>query len=359
MPPAKAVWCGRSCAWHTALERPSDPDWSADAWLLAVALSFLPVSLLCYGLALCAWIVPCLSLSPTHAAPSALATRTVTALCLPLAAIVASHTALLCAHHALWCAPFLLARPRRFLLSWRLLRECHRAPSGERLGGMRTAELLRCLQGCKLRQGNLLVVSVPNMLIWVPHLKLFFVNPMVRGLATVHTNQWGGRHPLIARYVRHIVTRPSCVDARRWPFIGYHPAPLGAQTGGTHPGMQIARHGWCNLLALSTHGRPPKSVTARSCVIAVRLHGLNPFYHLAGYVELNATWAGGVEHPMWILLDPRSALCLEHMRAVNSLFAGLWCLVRERHRTLDGAACGRPPALDAQVQRLVRHGVAQ
>ena len=49
----------------------------------------------------------------------------------------------------------------------------------------------------------------------------------------------------------------------------------------------------------------------------------NPWYQLAGYVEINSRRDGGMEHPMWLVFDRSSRLGMSAALSINMLFVRL------------------------------------
>ena len=100
--------------------------------------------------------------------------------------------------------------------------------------------------------------------------------------------------------------------------------------------MQFANNGplRISLLSHTTITRHmadhvPKSETAAWSLMVVRLQSWNPFYQLAGIVEVNFRKDGGVEHPMWLILDPKSKIATGSMRNMNELFCNIFSWLPE------------------------------
>ena len=116
------------------------------------------------------------------------------------------------------------------------------------------------------------------------------------------------------------------IDA--WPFAGHHQWPPQQRASRTVMGVQMGMSGKCTLLSHTTIpagvvGHTPRSETAERAILCVRLQMWNPWYQLAGYVEVNTRKDGGMEHPMWLVLDPRSRLDMMQARSINMLFVRL------------------------------------
>ncbi|GAB5353332.1 hypothetical protein AAMO2058_000028000 [Amorphochlora amoebiformis] len=67
----------------------------------------------------------------------------------------------------------------------------------------------------------------------------------------------------------------------------------------------------------------PRSKTASRGLIGVYLQAWNSFHPIIGYVEVNTRIDGGVEHPMWIVLDVDSYWATQFIHALNTIFAEL------------------------------------
>ena len=104
-----------------------------------------------------------------------------------------------------------------------------------------------------------------------------------------------------------------------------------------------------SLISHTTHpydvpGHVPRSEDASWGLIVVRLQAWNPFYQLAGYVEVNVRKDHGVEHPMWLVVDPSSQLAMDQLQGINRLFVRLGYLFAEYLREQPEFKKGSPAA---------------
>ena len=85
---------------------------------------------------------------------------------------------------------------------------------------------------------------------------------------------------------------PSCASGHTWP-ITKPCEPPEKRPSRTVAGLQMGCGGKCTLISHTTHpydvpGHVPRSEDASWGLIVVRLQAWNPWYQLAGYVEVNA-----------------------------------------------------------------------
>mmetsp|Transcript_9170 Transcript_9170/g.10043 ORF Transcript_9170/g.10043 Transcript_9170/m.10043 type:complete len:161 (-) Transcript_9170:113-595(-) len=130
------------------------------------------------------------------------------------------------------------------------------------------------------------------------------------------------------------------VDA--YEFIGFHQYPPPGRESKTVAGMQFSEVAGplrCTLISHTTMprdvaGHVPRSATGAFTFIVVRLQSWNPWYQLAGEVEVNLRKDGGVEHPMMLVLDPTSSMATRAMQVMNILFVEIGCDFAEFVKTM-------------------------
>jgi len=180
---------------------------------------------------------------------------------------------------------------------------------------------------------------------------VILVNPRIYRYQEVFINQWSApidadtdskilSHDLkLTRENMISVVCDSLLETRSrelvdsWPFTGHHPYPPSHRNSFTAAGMQFSDLGGsccCRsvLISHTTHGHliesfKPRSDTAAYGIISVYLQAWNPWYHLAGYVEVNVAKDGGIEHPMWLLGDVESYFHMSELMGINKLFEKL------------------------------------
>ena len=193
-----------------------------------------------------------------------------------------------------------------------------------------------------------LFFAVPGGLAFVPPMKvLLYTNAYLFDLKVVYTNQWSdpldatGDYRLTARDEEIIKNelKPMVFNAKAeafrskltdpWRFAGHYPYPPPDRESRTVIGMQYSD--WLVRTALLTHtthaydvpGHTPRSTHATWNLCAVHLASWNPFHFFTGYVEVNVRKDGGIEHPMWLCMDPQSRIHLDYVDGVNKLFVEL------------------------------------
>jgi hypothetical protein len=180
------------------------------------------------------------------------------------------------------------------------------------------------------------------MVAFVPILKYaIFSNPFLYALDELYTNQWsqavkiegnsdnGNQVEMCAALSQQVCDTLLPVSARTdtdaWPFTGHHQHPPLGRLSDTVAGLQFTR--WMTLISHTTVSRtlgvstlPPRSPSASWTLLYVWLQLWNPWYQLAGYVEVNVRANGSVEHPMWLCADKRSRLHMLHVVNIDQLF---------------------------------------
>lgn len=339
-----------------------------DLWGLAVCLLLLPgvAVALCLGYALQAaplllvraYTVAALARPAADVDRGAAGFRALVAAC----AVLAAPAVLLAAAWALCVAvaafaltlPVGLLHPARTRASCAALWPTWGAPGlrVEADGNVRAypcaswtfTDLVVALAGAMDRQG--LCEFAPNlatMTAVTPVLKfVLLANPFLYRLAETHVNQWtgpldGNGHTDRAAMVRalrgqiHDAILPAWARAATdgWSFAGHHPRAPADRPSQMVLGVQFTR--WSTLFSHTTSAAAPagalplapRSAEACAGVLSVWLQGWNPWYQLAGYVEVNARSDGGVEHPMWLLVDQSSFWHVHHLGAVDRVFLGV------------------------------------
>lgn len=225
-------------------------------------------------------------------------------------------------------------------------------------GPFPTGDVVVCMMGGLHRQGFIdTYLAVTLMFYFMPVYKLVVMaNPWLYDLKELYTNQWSApidanadqridsRDALaIRRLLRDQICRPKLKEMNRrltdtWPFHGFYPYPPAERTSRTHVGLQFSDG--TPMLSLFTHtahpsdladpelrnipGHTPRSEHANFTISSVYLQRWNPFHHLTGYVEVNVRNDGGVEHPMWLLVDVEgSKLHTSNIVGMNKLFVRL------------------------------------
>jgi hypothetical protein len=205
------------------------------------------------------------------------------------------------------------------------------------------ADLMCLCIGMMDRQGFFeFLTAVPLMIAVLPVYKhVILTNALLYDLKEVYINQW--TDPLDANQdeapIRDLMQRCICralleesnrdfIDA--WIFAGYHQYPPPSRESKTVAGMQFANNGPLRAAMIShtTHpydvpGHVIKSTDASFGFIVVRLQSWNPFYQLAGVVEVNYRKDGGIEHPMWLILDKNSKIAADACNNINAIFVEL------------------------------------
>jgi hypothetical protein len=202
--------------------------------------------------------------------------------------------------------------------------------------------------GAMDRQGLLEYLgAVSAMMAMVPIFKHILSNPFLYALEELYINQWtpaldatgDGLHKredqqLVQSHIQHQVCRTKLHEKQRavtdaWPFAGHHQYPPEGRASKTVAGIQFCEDVFpfisLTLFSHTTHGYQveghlPRSEYASFGLISVRLQWWNPWYHLTGYVEVNAREDGGVEHPMWLVNDRTSKLQMDGYVNLNKLF---------------------------------------
>uniref|UniRef100_A0A7S4DFX1 Uncharacterized protein n=2 Tax=Lotharella globosa TaxID=91324 RepID=A0A7S4DFX1_9EUKA len=192
------------------------------------------------------------------------------------------------------------------------------------------------------------LIAVPSMITVVPVIKhVLHKNPRLFNLEEVYINQWSP--PLDANGDGIAGTRTDrklskcnikiqtmrAIHRRRdrdltdaWPFAGHYPYPTKKRKNLTVVGVQY-NYGTRNTLLTHTchshliKGYVPRSPTASWGMISVYLQEWNSYHPITAYVEVNLRKDGGVEHPMWIVMDRNSYWQTSFAQDVNKLFAEL------------------------------------
>jgi len=190
------------------------------------------------------------------------------------------------------------------------------------------------------------LLGVALMVALIPPYKLLLVNPAIHDLEPYFINQMSDPidadgdgdtdmedRALAFNAMATNVSNTLLTDVKReiidaWPFAGHHQWPPQQRASRTVMGVQMGMSGKCTLLSHTTIpagvvGHTPRSETAERAILCVRLQMWNPWYQLAGYVEVNTRKDGGMEHPMWLVLNPRSRLDMMQARSINMLFVRL------------------------------------
>lgn len=213
--------------------------------------------------------------------------------------------------------------------------------------GWSFVDIVCAIMGSMDRQGCCeFFMAVPLMLTVVPIYKhTVLTNALLFDLQECFINQWS--NPVDATFdgkadatdapkVKVAMDIGTCrallKEKKReildgWTFTGYHQHPPPERESKTVAGMQFANNGPLRIALLShttitrhVADHVPKSETAAWSLMVVRLQSWNPFYQLAGIVEVNFRKDGGLEHPMWLMLDPKSKIAAGSMRSINELF---------------------------------------
>ena len=230
------------------------------------------------------------------------------------------------------------------------------------------ADLVVAVIGGAHRQGCCeLVVAIPLMIALIPAMKVMYINPMLFALEDVFINQWSDPldadgdgdadavdQELARGAIKNCITSSLLREKNRaitdaWPFVGHHQLPPEKRPSKTVAGLQMGCGGKCTLISHTTHpydvpGHVPRSEDASWGLIVVRLQAWNPFYQLAGYVEVNVRKDHGVEHPMWLVVDPSSQLAMDQLQGINRLFVRLGYLFAEYLREQPEFKKGSPAA---------------
>lgn len=197
------------------------------------------------------------------------------------------------------------------------------------------------------RQGFLEVwIGAINCVAFVPMIKYCIaVNPWILDLRQVFINQWSHPYEVSDIYDKtrqHVCAAilPPNVAATTddWEFSGFHQFPPPDRESGTVAGLQFldmrvihrailishTSHG-CDARPGSSHeGLSQHACHARKNVIAVHIQAWNPFYFVAGYVEVNVRSDQSMEHPMWLCADPEnSMLGFSILESIDSIFVKL------------------------------------
>ena len=117
-------------------------------------------------------------------------------------------------------------------------------------------------------------------------------------------------------------------DTDEWEFAGHHQCPFEPGKRPVIAGLQhmssftlVSHTGVSHSVQRSVI--PPRSGDAAWLLLAVFLQAWNPWYTCAGYVEVNVRTDLGVEHPMWLYLDPSSRFHMQICENINELFRGV------------------------------------
>ncbi|CAE7490992.1 unnamed protein product [Symbiodinium natans] len=209
------------------------------------------------------------------------------------------------------------------------------------------ADIFCAIAGAVHRQGiSEVMIAVPLMVTIIPLYKWLLCNPFIYTLKEVYINQRSepldvdgdGNSNLKDQYLAFLAMRRLVCNAKigdinahivdAWPFTGHHQFPPPGRESKTVAGLQMGMGGYCTLISHTTHpydveGHKPRSESAAHGVIVVRLQAWNPWYQLAGYVEVNVRKDNGVEHPMWLCADPSSKTHMNSCLSINKLFVTL------------------------------------
>eukprot|EP00438_Fugacium_kawagutii_P007243 Skav211563 [mRNA] locus=scaffold2228:165109:165852:+ [translate_table: standard] len=223
-------------------------------------------------------------------------------------------------------------------------------------------DIVCAMIGAMDRQGFMeFFIAMPFMLAMVPIYKhTILTNALLFDLQECHTNQWsdpvdatldgkvdeadrpGAKKHMLSGISRVLLKERARRIVDAYEFTGFHPYPPPGRESKTVAGMQFANVAGplrCTLISHTTvphdvAGHVPRSDTGAFTAIVVRMQSWNPWYQLAGEVEVNLRKDGGVEHPMWLLLDPTSNLAIRAKRSMNILFVKLGCEFAEYVKTL-------------------------
>ncbi|CAJ1339375.1 unnamed protein product [Effrenium voratum] len=212
------------------------------------------------------------------------------------------------------------------------------------------SDVITAIIGSMDRQGfGEFFVALPVMFTVLPIYKhTILTNALLFDLQDVYINQWSdpldanldGRSDCadIASIKEHMkigICRAMLTERNRdfidpWQFTGHHQYPPPGRESQTVGGMQFSNQGplrVCLLshtcVAIDIPNHKPRSETAAWTLLEVHLLSWNPWYQLAGIVEVNFRKDGGVEHPMWLAMDPNSYIAVRALHLMNVLFATL------------------------------------
>eukprot|EP00435_Cladocopium_sp_Y103_P014670 s2930_g3.t1 len=202
------------------------------------------------------------------------------------------------------------------------------------------ADLVCALLGAMDRQGLLeFFMAVPLMLSIVPIYKhAVLCNAWIYDLTEVFILQWSDPLRLpklqVQEGLEQMIAAARLDDSQRqkvdqFPFLAYHQYPPADRSSKTVAGMQFAEAdpAGTRITLLSHTSHPydvpkyvPRSSTGEWSAIVVYLQSWNPWYHLAGVVEVNYRKDSGLEHAMWLVVDPSSKLAALSLQSINELF---------------------------------------
>ena len=165
---------------------------------------------------------------------------------------------------------------------------------------------------------------------FVPIEKWKSTNPFLFKLQRVYLNQWTSLIPASRDRVIHLLSDTYCTKQKQidtWVFSGFYQHPTdksssvaGIQMSQLYP-YKSSRTLSAALLTSTEHVKVrPKSQTGKFGIYRVRLSPFNMWHHCTGYVEVNEGKNGGIEHPMWILVDSSTYIAYKSLENINRYF---------------------------------------
>lgn len=251
---------------------------------------------------------------------------------LPALTISVAWVGLICIYAFAVSFPIFLLRQKSTLKSLSCLWNAHRPEEESEEYMWSFFDIFYALYGVIHRQDIKLFIALPATASFVPIVKMHNYNPTWNRLEHVFINQWStnlhakNRFDLMAEIIRDSKLSKCGLEMNKtWNFTGHHPLPPTFRKNNTNTGIQMGKNGYFLLLSHTSHGGLPRSSHASACLIKVRLKWWNPWYHVVGYVEVNARKDGGVEHPMWIIADVHSFSGTSSLRSINKTFLLVFC----------------------------------